>query len=132
MFVLLPADSVVIQAAIFRDNRASGNGGALSFVDSTPAGQIELNDLIIEGNIATYGGGVFVDSASSFNIRASMKSHPNSLRRNVAAAGGALFLSLKSLQKNVVQVRSRGYYRIKARAFLGLHNLGQVLLTCFV
>ena len=105
MTAVLPADSAAIKAATFRDNRASGNGGALSIVDSTPTGVIELNDVIIEGNIAIYGGGVFMDSASSFSLRGFTGNRPNILRRNMAVAGGALFFSLKRFHKNAVQVR---------------------------
>lgn len=104
MVSMLLLDSVVIKAAEFRDNRASGAGGALSFMDSTPAGEIDLNDVVVDGNIAPYGGGLFLDSASSLNMRPFSRSQPNIVRGNRAVAGGALFLALRSLQRNSVQV----------------------------
>ena len=101
--LLLP-DTVGIQAAEFRDNHASSTGGALSFMDSTPAGEIDLTDMVIDGNTATYGGGLFLESAASLILRPSGRGQPNVLRRNRAVAGGAMFFALRSLQKNSVQV----------------------------
>eukprot|EP00803_Ostreobium_quekettii_P001172 evm.model.scf_388.6 EVM.evm.TU.scf_388.6 scf_388:61491-71525(-) len=94
-----------IQSAEFRSNRASGNGGGLSFVDSTPGGGIDLNTVILEDNLATFGGAVFMESASNFKLQAADEDVQHSLiRGNKAMVGGGLFLALKGPLKNRVEI----------------------------
>ena len=94
---------MTIQGAEFINNVAFRNGGALKFVDSTPSGRIGMQDVTIMNNIAVRGGGVFLDSASQFDMRA--PTTPNRVMLNRAMTGGALYMVLKSTQKNAVQVR---------------------------
>eukprot|EP00803_Ostreobium_quekettii_P003270 evm.model.scf_1296.1 EVM.evm.TU.scf_1296.1 scf_1296:1031-7786(-) len=98
-------DSISIQSAEFRNNRAAGNGGGLSFLDSTPTGAIELGTVTLEGNLATFGGAVFLESASNFRIQAGSGNVQRTLiRGNKAVVGGGLFLALKSVLNNKVEI----------------------------
>ena len=66
---------------------------------------MSLLDCVVEGNTAVRGGGVYIDSSSQFDLRASSRAERNRVKFNRAVEGGAFFLILKSSQKNTVQVR---------------------------
>eukprot|EP00439_Symbiodinium_sp_Y106_P040241 s4380_g4.t3 len=93
--VSAPAD-VTVHNAIFRNNAAQGNGGALAIFANGPA-RIEINSSTVEGNLANgQGGGIYC--AELANMPAALVLNNVEIRSNEAyGSGGGLSFDCTSL-----------------------------------
>ncbi|CAD7704984.1 unnamed protein product [Ostreobium quekettii] len=80
------------------NNTAIDHGGGLHFVDSPPGATTLLTQVMIENNTALRGGALSMDSVVVLTIVSS------TVKDNRAVEGGGMFLVLKNLQRNTVQV----------------------------